>query len=284
MDRIRIGRYLPVLLVGFMLQTADAFAGARFNKVVTIVFENTHRDKVLKQSDFMKFAKMGALLKGMRAATHPSQPNYIMMVAGDTLGVNSNKNYDLSNPNIADLLEPKGLTWKSYSEGFPGNCFLGATSGRYARKHSPFMSFKTITGNPTRCANNQTLEHFFEDINRSQLPNYSFVVPNLDNDAHDTDIDHAGRWLTQNFGPLLESAVRGGDTLYVLTFDEDNGSSPTNDVYTVLIGPAIRAGVVNNQVLNHGSLLRMIEDEFQLNRLGTSDTTSPIIEGIWKSL
>lgn len=278
-----LSRLFPVVMSCFLLQSISTYAGTRFNKVVTIVFENTHRDKVLKQADFAKFAKMGALLYDLRAATHPSQPNYIMMVAGDTFGVNSNRNYDLINPNIADLLEQKGLTWKAYSEGFPGNCFLGANSGRYARKHSPFMSFVQITENPKRCANNQTLEQFFVDMKNKQLPNYSFIVPNLDNDAHDTDIDFAGRWLTQNFGPMLEAASQSGDTLFVLTFDEDNGSSPTNNVYTVLIGSAVKAGVINKQVLNHGSLLRMYEDEFHLNRLGTTDVTSPIIEGIWKT-
>jgi hypothetical protein len=271
--------FFLVLSVGF---SSAALAQNHFKKVVWIVFENETNDVVLKQPDFAKVAEAGVLLTNIVAETHPSQGNYISMIAGSTLGVSGDQNYDLKQTHIGDLLEKAGMDWRVYAENYPGNCFTGKSSGLYARKHIPFMSFTNISQNPTRCAKIESEARFFEDYKNKTLPEFSMYIPNLKNDGHNTGYDYAGKWLSATFGDLLSKPDALGDTLFIITFDESALKSSVNSIYTVLIGSNILAGSKNSQNLNHIALLKMIEDEFKLGNLGRSDATALALTGIWK--
>ena len=129
-----------------------AQSNSHFKKVVYIVFENEDYAPVLSQPDFARYSALGASFTQFLAEAHPSQGNYIAMIAGSTLGVLNDRNYDLDKPHLGDQLEARGMDWKNYVEGYPGNCFTGPTQGTFARKHAPFLSFITVTNNPDRCA------------------------------------------------------------------------------------------------------------------------------------
>jgi hypothetical protein len=55
-----------------------------FQKVMIVVLENADLQEALKQPGFAEFARHGALLNRFYAETHPSQPNYIALISGDT--------------------------------------------------------------------------------------------------------------------------------------------------------------------------------------------------------
>jgi len=75
----------PVLFLFLWLASAPAVAattGLWFDRIFTIVFENTGIAKTLALSaDFVSFAQKGRLFTNYFAKTHPSQPNYLHMVA-----------------------------------------------------------------------------------------------------------------------------------------------------------------------------------------------------------
>lgn len=253
-----------------------------FKKVVWIIFENTNYSKALGQPYFKKLTQNGALFTNLSAEVHPSQGNYIAMIAGSKLGVNNDNILDLKETQVGDLLEKAGLRWKAYAEDYPGNCFLGKSSGLYYRKHVPFLSFASITKNSAKCLNIEEANNFFSDYNKGSLPEFSMYIPNIKNDGHDTNIDFAGNWLEKKFGSILLPSTRLGDVLFVVTFDESSLLSPKNQIFTVLIGANIKAGSQNDQPLNHPALLKMIEDEFEIGDLGREDASAPAINGIWK--
>ncbi len=255
-------------------------AGSHFKKVVWIIFENTNYDKALKQADFARFSKKGVLFTNFVAEGHPSQGNYIAMIAGSNMGVSSDRNVNLGGEHLGDLLERSGKSWKAYAEDYPGNCYLGGSYKDYARKHLPFLSFKNVSTTPDRCAKIVDGPEFFEDLKNNRLPNFSMYVPNQKNDGHDTGVNFAGKWLQSKFGSILSNPERLGDTLYVITFDE-SGASSTNQIYTVLIGSRINAGTQNAQKLNHVSLLKLVEDEWDLGNLGRGDAKAAIVENLW---
>lgn len=262
--------------------TRNSSNRSNFRKVVFIVFENENQSVVQKQKDFAHYASLGASLNNMTAEVHPSQGNYIALIAGSNLGVKSDANVDLNFNHVGDLLEKAGMKWRVYAEDFPGNCFTGAKSGNYARKHVPFISFKNVTGSASRCANIENESRFFTDLNSGSLPEYSMYIPNLKNDGHDTGVDFAGKWLSSKMGSLLENPDKLGDVLFVLTFDESQLFAAKNQVYTVLIGKNIKAGSVVTTATNHMSLLKLVEDEFGLGNLGRDDRTAGAITNIWK--
>ncbi len=267
------------------LQITSSFQtapGSRFKKVVWIVFENADYKKVMEQKDFFRISQYGASMTQMFASTHPSQGNYITMIAGSTLGVRNDSPIDLNAFHLGDLLERKGLSWRVYAEDYPGNCFTGKKSKNYVRKHVPFMSFINVTRNPSRCAFIENDQNFNSDFTSGNLPNFSMYIPSLTNDGHNTNVDYAGRWLTARFGNLLTHPEALREILFILTFDESSLFSPSNQIYTVLVGSQIIPGSQFSPKIGHAALLKLIEDEYGLGNLGREDSTSPSILGIWK--
>src|SRR4029079_3507787 len=132
-----------------------------------------------------------------------------------------------------------------YVEGWPGKCYTGSRSGAYARKHNPFISYLHIQKNKDLCD-----EHIVNasslpgDISAGTLPDYSFYVPDLNNDGHDTDASFADRWYSGAFGTLLKDAKFSKDFLLVSTFDESSLSGGQH-IYTTLWGDSIVPGSVS---------------------------------------
>lgn len=256
--------------------------GPRFKRVMVVVMENTDYNEALSLPFFTALAKRGTLFSQFRAETHPSQPNYIAMIAGDTMGVTSDFSANIDGTHLGDLLERKGLDWRVYAENYPGNCFLGSSSGKYVRKHVPFLSFKNVQTNQARCAKIVNSNAFPRDVNTNHLPAFSMYIPNLLNDGHDTGAAFADKWLSATFGPLVSNQNFMRDTLLIVTFDESEKLTPGNQIYTVFIGANVAPGTLNSTPTNHYSMLRTIEDNFGLGTLGRNDAKTPGVLGIWK--
>jgi hypothetical protein len=257
-------------------------AAPSFKKVMVIFLENISYTAAMSQSFLSGFAGQGALLADLSAETHPSQGNYIAFTAGTTAGVTSDKPYNLNIKHLGDLLEAKGKTWKVYAQAYPGNCFLGAQSGNYVRKHVPFLSYTSVQQSPQRCANIVDDSGLSSDIANGRLPDFSLFIPDIKNDGHDTGVAYADNWLTSYFGPLMKDPAFMKDMLLVITFDEDDKSTSSNHIYTALYGDSVQPGSVSNAAYTHYSLLRTVEDVFGLGTLGQNDATAAPVAGIWR--
>ncbi len=260
---------------------ADVTERKHFDRVVVVFLENQGYAAAVAQPFFKGLITRGALLSNFYAETHPSQPNYIAFASGTTVGVNGDANVDLPRRHLGDLLEEKGLTWKNYAEAFPSPCFKGRVSRTYARKHVPFISFTNVSSNPERCKNIVSASTFIADVRSGRLPHFSFYTPDMNNDGHDTGVAYAGRAMEKTFGPLLADQNLLSSTLFIFTFDEDDGSN-SNRIFTAFIGAGVRAGSESNQRYSHYDLLRTIEDEFDLGTLHQNDQTASSIDGIWQ--
>jgi len=242
--------------------------GRWFDRIILFMFENHAYDEVIQNPHFSKFARMGRQFTKYFAVTHPSQPNYWTQTAGDFFGINSDSNFDLDKSNIVDLLDKKGITWKSYQEDYPGNCFTGRKSGKYYRKHNPFMSYDNIRNNATRCANIVNSNELDMDLANGTLPQYMYFTPNIENDAHNTNIKWGGKWLDGYLSPRVDKFPPG--TLILITWDEDDYTE-ANMIDTVMFGSMIAAGSKDDQRYDHYSLLKTVEDNWHLGNLGRHD-------------
>lgn len=288
LGRGRVRRMMILLALVFLgvngvhAVPAPAVPGPRFDRVVHLVFENADAEDAMAQPYFAQLAREGAQFTDFRGVTHPSQPNYIAMIAGSTLGVLLDGRADLDGKHLGDQLRERGLSWKAYAQGYPGNCFLGMRSGNYVRKHVPFLSFKSVQNQPSECARVVPLEAIFEDYHRGTLPQYSMVVPDLVNDGHDTGPDHASRWFASTLGPLLADAGLRKTTLFIVTFDESESYLGPNRIYTVLLGANVIPGSRYPARADHYGILRLIQEGFGLGSLGRLDSRAPAISGIWE--
>ncbi len=273
-----------VLLFPFSAHAAGSLP--QFKKVMIVLMENASFKSALKQDGFAEFAEMGALLTNHHGVVHPSQANYVALTAGDHKFVKGDSNQTVDVKHIGDLLEAKGLDWKAYAEDYPENCFLGAREGKYVRKHVPFLSYKNVQDNPGRCNRIVNMNRLDDDIVAGTIPAFSLLVPNLDNDGHDTGPAFASDWLKKYLGPKVKNPAFMKDMLLVITYDE-SGFSPftfsfTNRIYTVLIGDSVIPGSKVKTKTNHYDMLRTVEDGFGIGNLGREDSVAEAITGIWK--
>lgn len=98
------------------------------DKWFIVVHENADASTVLSVPEYADFAERGTYFSNYSAITHPSQPNYIAMIAGDTFEPPEygDASVDFPNPDrpdanstIIDLIEQRGLSWKVYIENYP---------------------------------------------------------------------------------------------------------------------------------------------------------------------
>ncbi|KAJ3246976.1 hypothetical protein HDU77_008739 [Chytriomyces hyalinus] len=267
---------LTLSIAAIVLGSAQLVSAGCSNikSVMTIVLENTDYSEAIAQSYMgATLPPKGYLLTNYFGVSHPSQGNYIAMVAGGVNGCKSDSNCNLRVKSVADLLEAKGLTWKSYQESYPGNCYTGSRSGTYYRKHNPFMSFTSISGNATRCARNVVASQLDKDAANNALPNYMFYSPDINNDGHDTGAAYADRWLKSFLEPKLTNPAYK-DTLFHVVFDESDTASP-NYIYSILLGQGIAAaGKKDSTKYTHYSFLATLEGIFDLGNLEQNDATA----------
>jgi phosphatidylinositol-3-phosphatase len=271
------------------------------SRVVVVVEENHSIGQIIgsPQAPFLNhLATQGTLLTSYYAITHPSLPNYLAMISGDTHQITSDcGGCNLDAPNLADQLEAAGVSWKAYMEDLPAPCSDAHRAGAYAKKHDPFMYFASVRDHPDRCAKVVPLDQLDTDLQAGRLPRLVFVTPNQDHDMHGAGeggndpvlIETADRWLEDLYGRLAGSSAWHDDTRLVVTWDEAangeragccGGLAAGGNVATIITGPHVQAAR-DNTPYSHYSLLRSIEARFHLPYLGhASDPSTTAIPAL----
>ncbi|CAG8564947.1 16411_t:CDS:2 [Racocetra fulgida] len=267
-----------LLIAAFFGATVDAIlTGTYFDRIVLIIFENTAYSKAIAQPYLQNLinSQNGLLLSNYFAIAHPSQPNYIAQIYGSTAGVTDGGIYNIPGKNVVDLLEAKGVSWKAYMEDYPGNCYLGATYNGYTRQHNPFISMLDISTNPSRCAKIVPGTQLDTDINSNQVPQYVYYVPNIKNDGQDTGIAFAMNWFQSWFEPKLAQPAFTTNTLFFITFDEDDGTA-NNHIASVLLGSPVvpPPNHTDSTAYNHYSYLATVEKNWVLGNLQRKDANA----------
>ncbi len=260
-----------------------------FDHIILIMLENRDYSTVIGPDSQMPLlntlAQQEVFLSNYFAVTHPSLPNYIALVSGSTQGITSDCNTCFVNqPNLADLIEASGRTWKSYEESMPSPCFIG-DSNPYAQKHDPFLYFDSIRLNPTRCDQSIVpLTTLDSDLANNKLPNFSLIIPNLCNSGHDCSAATSDKWVTDMVTKLQASPALGINSLIIITFDEGSDksiagccglASPAGgQVAVVLVSPTTLPEFTDNTPYSSYSLLKTILTAWNLPALGQTAQAS----------
>jgi len=230
--------------------------------VIVVVEENTDYSSVIGSSSMPYLnglAQQYALATQYYAVTHPSIGNYFMMTVGKIITNNDSYSTVVSDDNIIRHLIAAGKTWKSYAEDLPSVGYTGGDVGNYARKHNVIALLSDVVNDSAQRNNLVPFTQFATDLAGGHLPAYSFVAPNLCNDAHDCSLATADQWLQTNIDPLVKNATFQQDGLLVIVFDEA-GSDNTNGgghVPCVIVSPKAKRGYEGAGVYEHQSLLRL---------------------------
>lgn len=265
--------FFALFLFSLSAQALEPSQGRWFDRVLIVVLENRSLRDVTTDPYFKSLLARGAIWENYENLYHPSYPNYIAMVAGDKL-VSGDSPRELNVRHLGDLLEDKGLSWKTYAEKYPGNCFLGnsAAGGNYVKRHVPFLSFSNVVKNPARCARVVDASSFAKDWKSGALPEFTLYIPDQQNNGHDSSLSFVSNWLKGFLQPILESPNLAR-TLVVITYDESSILGQQK-LYTIAIGAGVRPGISIAESTDHYGLLRTIEDNFSLGTLGKKDEAS----------
>lgn len=221
--------------------------------------------------------------------THPSEPNYAASVAGDYFGIENDDflRFPANISTVVDLLDSKAIAWGEYQEHLPYPGFQGFNysnqqnfANDYVRKHNPLILFDSVSQNETRSRQIKSLASFYDDLNAKKLPQWSFITPNMSNDAHDTNMTFAGNWAKSFLEPLLTNDYFMNSTLVILSFDENEIYSEPNRVYTVLLGGAIDKslhGTSDSMFYNHYSTISTVSQNWDLPSLGRWDCDANVL-------
>jgi hypothetical protein len=256
-----------------------------FDRILIIIFEN-ELESAVRENPFMReLESKGVRMSEYYGVAHPSQPNYIAATSGNTFVTNDDCT-DLDVTNIVDLLEHGKVTWKAYMEGLPQDkAVCISEDSLYFRKHNPFVSYNNVRENPDRLAKIVNAAEFYNDFAACALPQFCWYTPNIFDDGHTPQsIPDLANWL-QEFWSNLKSHPKQFDqlmneSLVVITFDESIPHAD-NHIYTTLLGSAVKAGSTQSERYNHYSLLRTIEENFNLGTLGRFDATANWFTFLW---
>jgi hypothetical protein len=253
-----------------------AAALPRPTHVVIVVEENRSEGHIIgsRQTPFINaLATHGANMAQSFAETHPSEPNYLALFAGNTFGVTKDScPVNAGNaPNLGSELLAAGYTFIGYAEDLPGVGSPACSAGKYARKHVPWANFTNVP--PT----DSVPFSAFPMGNYANLPTVSFVIPNNDNNMHDGSIAQADAWLNRQLSDYANWAV-ANNSLLIVTWDEDDDGS-RNQIPTVIYGAHVQPGTYNEQI-SHYNVLSTLEQMYGLPKTGNA-VNAPPIATIW---
>lgn len=226
------------------------------------------------------------------AETHPSQPNYLELFSGSNQDVftdNTSPLTPFTTPNLGRELLNAGKSFDMYSENLPSTGFTGDASSsdptlnEYVRKHNPAVNWQddsaTASANALPSSVNVSFSQFpTTAAGYADLPAFSFVVPNEQDDMHDGSITEGDTWLANNMEAYRQWA-QTHDSLLIFTFDESDmgelAADPNNQIITTISGQGIVDGKYDeaaiarfhlsnaaapDTAINHYNLLKTIED------------------------
>jgi hypothetical protein len=255
-----------------------------FNHIYVIIMENKEYGSIVGSSAApyinSLIARYGQVTN-LYAETHPSEPNYIALTSGGLQGTSTDGSYDLTVPNLFDQIEASGRSWHVYAQGYPGNCYrpyiaavvsdgTGA-AGDYVRKHNPAISYTSISGSPTRCANITKLAGF-----DPAASDFEMIIPNEINDMHSSSTGAGDAFLKVFVPEIIDSPAFARSVLFI-TWDEGSSNEQGGGhIATVVVSPGMKPASRFEGAATHYSMLRTIELAWGLPLLGEAGTASTI--------
>ncbi|HYL27639.1 MAG TPA: alkaline phosphatase family protein [Candidatus Nitrosotalea sp.] len=182
---------------------------------------------------------------------------------------------------LRDVLDAKSVGWKYYSPPVHG-----ATGAIW----NAFDAIAAVRNGPewnTNVTSNNKI--FFDDITHGTLPAVSWLVPDNENSDHPGDhYDTGPSWVADVVNSVGQSPY-WRTTAVVVVWDDwggfyehvpppffDNAGGLGFRVPMLVVSPYARLGSPSGGYISHtqyefGSILRFIEDNFGLGRIGTTD-------------
>ena len=187
-------------------------------------------------------------------------------------------------PHIGDRLDAAGVDWAWYSGGYD-NAMAGQPDPLFQYHHQPLAFFRDLApGTEGQKKHLKDLKDLYAAIASGTLPPVVFYKPIGELNLHPgyANITDGDEHLA-DLVAKLQASPQYSDMLIIVTYDEHGGfwdhvAPPVRDrwgpgirVPLIAIGPTVRRGFVDHTQYDFGSILRTIEDRFEVQPLGLLD-------------
>jgi phospholipase C len=196
-------------------------------------------------------------------------------------------------PTVFDRLEAAGISWKFYVEDYDPRRSLETTgtadlSVQAARV--PLLNFSRYVNDPKLFDHIVNLEEYYEDLRSGNLPEVAYIAPSRSSE-HPPGRVEAGEDLVRGLLTALAMSDAWKSSAFLWTYDDwggwfDHVRPPTVDgarhgfrVPALLVSPYARKGHIDSTRLETTSILRFIEDNWQLKPLARRDARAHSFEG-----
>ncbi len=221
-------------------QTDRDRAVPHYDRILVIVEENKGYGTVFDHGYAPTISHLAAtygVATQMYAERHPSEPNYVALVGGDTFGIADDDgwycvpgstdvackgadapsfvNHLIPGDNLATQLAAKGLAWRAYLENLPSPGSFAVASPEtatepaalYAAKHSAFTNFASVHADADIVDRLVGFDRLTDDLRTGDVPAFALIVPNQCHEMHGIDSPKAPESCQKGDDGL----VRSGD-------------------------------------------------------------------------
>src|ERR1700694_4797982 len=241
--------------------------------VVIVALENHSYEQVIGNPAMPYYNQLAArygLADAHFATQHNSLAALMWLTTGSQVTTNNSTTEIFIVDHIAARVWQSGKTWKAYLESLPSIGFTDyAASGPYMKRHAPFAYFADVVTSNQRLNLVPLDPYFAKDIATRPLPNFSYVVPDAGEDAHDGTRAQADQWLQSHIPQLLANPDFQNHGLLFIVWDEGNLSpldarGTGGRVATLVIGPGVKPGYRSTTFYSHQDVLRTLCDAMGL--------------------
>jgi len=129
--------------------------------------------------------------------THPSEPNYVAVLGGNSFGIVDDNPYymnSVNKPGLISQLDRAGIGWKAYLQAlpYPGYqeiCYPAKCNGSpdidplYVSKHDGVQNF-IPSRDPADWSRQVPIEQLSADLSSGNVPAFDYVIPDECHDMH----------------------------------------------------------------------------------------------------
>ena len=230
------------------------------------------------------------------ADQHNSLPALMWFVAGAPVELNKDTvSCNHGNDNVVRELLKQGYTWRSYQTDLPYAGFqglYGGTNNTYFRRHNPLIDFTDVCPGTGQDINSVPYTQMATDFAQGNTVNYAYVAPDVNDDAHNSTLQAADLWLSNNLPAILARPEfgPGGDGILFIVWDEgtlyaDNRCSATvaqgcgGRTANLVIGPQVKSGYQSTITYHNENVLKTVCAAMGLALCpGASQNASPMAD------
>jgi phospholipase C len=196
---------------------------------------------------------------------------------------------------IFDRLDRAGVSWKFYVQDYNPNLtyrtfrrFPATRASQVVRV--PLLSMPRYLQNPRLRSHIVPLDRYYDDLLDDKLPAVSYIVPSGPTEHPPSSVGSGQAFVRSLINSLIQSP-EWKSSAFLLSYDEwggwyDHVKPPQVDGYgygfrvpALLVSPYARRGFIDSTQLDYTSILRFIEENWNLKPLTSRDAHANSVAG-----